>query len=154
LQSYKYNLLLNYSIKLMEIKNILKKHEIKNVYLASPGVWIVVWLSFTWQLISTYKWVHIISVLLGLCCLTQDDAFLIQCAYQFQCSNSWVIIIYVVNIPPFLYPFIGWGGFLFIHWLKLLLVSGYYKQRHNKHMIWLWPCGRMECLLGICPRVL
>jgi hypothetical protein len=42
LQSYKYNLLLNYSIKLMEIKNILKKHEIKNVYLASPGVWIVV----------------------------------------------------------------------------------------------------------------
>lgn len=38
-------------------------------------IWIATWLPFTLQLISTYKWVHIMFVFLSLGYLTLDDFF-------------------------------------------------------------------------------
>ena len=46
-------------------------------YLASLGLWIVAWLSFTLQLIPTYKWLHAMFVFLGLGYLTQAFFFLV-----------------------------------------------------------------------------
>jgi hypothetical protein len=41
----------------------------------SCGLWIVSWAFRAFGQISTYQWVHIMCVLLGLCYLTQDDIF-------------------------------------------------------------------------------
>ena len=43
-------------------------------YLVSLGMWMVEWLSFALQLITTYNWVHYTFVFLGLCYLTWDDS--------------------------------------------------------------------------------
>ena len=58
-------------------------------YLASLGLWIVTWLSFTLQLVSTYKWVHSILVFLTLAYHTQGYVFLLS-SFCFQIS--WCIV--------------------------------------------------------------
>ena len=72
-------------------------------YLASLYVWIVAWLSCILWLISTYKWVHTMHVLLGLRYLTQDDilkfhlfAIKIHGVFVF---DSW-IVFHCVDCGP------------------------------------------------------
>lgn len=79
-------------------------------YLVSLGMWMVEWLSFALQLITTYNWVHYTFVFLGLCYLTQDEFFLVLYIYL---QSSWLflssrVILYCVNVPLFLYPVICW----------------------------------------------
>ena len=78
----------------------------------SYGLWIVSWIFWTFQLISTYQWVHTMCVLLWLGYLTQDDTFrfhIFACkCHEVLVFNSWVFLNYV-NVLHFLYAFHCWG---------------------------------------------
>lgn len=50
-------------------------------FFASLGRQITAWLSFMWQVISSYKWIHTMFVFPGLHYLTQHDFFLLRFIY-------------------------------------------------------------------------
>jgi hypothetical protein len=82
-------------------------------YLASLGLWIVAWLSWSSWLISIYKWVcimHILRVLvMSLRMIFSGSIHLLEklMTFFFFFLNSW-IILHWINEPTFLYPFFIW----------------------------------------------
>jgi hypothetical protein len=80
---------------------------------SSLALWSVAWIFCILWLIASYKWVHTMFVLLGSCCLTQDDLVMIHSfAYKIHIFifNSW-IVFHRVKEPQFLYPFFNWQTF-------------------------------------------
>ena len=80
--------------------------------LAYLDLWSVAWLSCRFWLISTYKWIHTMQVLLGPVFLHSRWYILVpsicHTIHDVLIFNSWVVFNYI-NEPQFLYLFFVWG---------------------------------------------
>ena len=98
-------------------------------------LWSSFFLSFIWSvscimgiptffLISTYKWVHTMCVLLWLGYLTQNSIFYFHpfaCEFHEVTVFNSCVVLHCVNVSHFLHPLLCWGT------SGLFLASGYCK---------------------------